>query len=395
MRQVVIAGATRSAIGKFGGALAGVAATELGAAVAREALRRAAVAPEEVDEVIMGQVLQAGVGLNPARQVALRSGIPVSVPAYTVNKVCASSMKAVALGALSVASGECDIVLAGGMESMSGAPFLLQQARWGYRLGDGRLVDSLVRDALEDPTGGYQMGVTAETLASEFRISRQRQDEYALSSHLKATAAADAGQFMSEIVPVMVAQKKGPPLSFERDQGPRSGTSLAALSTLEPAFIDQGTVTAGNAASINDGAAALVLMSVDEAKRRGLRPQARIVSYASVGVEPLRMGLGPVPATQAVLARAGLKLEDIGVVELNEAFAAQALAVIERLNVCPEIVNPKGGAIALGHPVGATGARILVTLLHTMAERGVTYGLAALCVGGGQGMAMVVARDEA
>jgi len=393
MREVVIAGAVRTAIGKFGGMLASVPATELGRVVVEEAMKRAGVAPQEVGEVIMGQVIQAGAGLNPARQVALMAGIPVSVPAYTVNKVCASGLKAVALGALSIASGENEVVVAGGMENMNAAPFLLQRARWGYRLGDGELLDSVWRDALYDPIEECHMGITAENLAMEFGISRQEQDEFAAHSQRKAAEAIRAGRFEPEIVPVGVPQRKGESLSFRVDEFPRPDTAVEVLSTLKPAFKEKGTVTAGNAPGINDGAAAMVLLPADEARRRGIRPMARIVSYASGGVEPLRMGLGPVPATRAALARGGLRLEDIQVIELNEAFAAQALAVIAELGLRSDRLNLNGGAIALGHPVGATGARILVTLLHVMADRGAGLGLATLCIGGGQGMAMVVARD--
>ena len=393
MREVVIVGAVRTAIGKFGGALADVPVTELGATVVKEAMKRASVAPEEVDEVIMGHVLQAGTGLNPARQVALMSGMPVSVPAYTVNKVCASGMKAVALGALSIASGENEIVVAGGMENMSAAPFLLQRARWGYRLGDGELLDCLLRDALHDPTEKCHMGITAENLATEFTISRREQDEFSARSQQKAVAAMEAGRFEAEIVPVQVPQRKGKPLLFAVDEFPRPGTTVEVLSTLKPAFKKDGTVTAGNASGINDGAAAMVLLSRDEAKRRGIQPMAKVVGTASAGVEPARMGLGPVPATKAALTKARLRLEDIEVVEFNEAFAAQSLAVIAELGINPGILNLNGGAIALGHPVGASGARILVTLLHIMADRGARLGLATLCVGGGQGMAMVVSKD--
>ena len=390
MRQVVIASAVRTAIGKFGGTLANVPAVELGSVVVQEALRRVGVAPPEVGEVILGQVLQAGAGLNPARQVSLASGIPVAVPAYTVNKVCASSLKAIALAALSIAAGEQDVVVAGGMENMSAAPFFLPKARWGYRLGDGELVDSLLRGALYDPVAGCHMGLTAENLAAEFGIGRRQQDEFAARSQYKAAAAAQTRQFAAEIVPVAVPQNKSEPLSFESDEFPRPDTTVEVLSTLRPAFKQDGTVTAGNASGINDGAAAVVLLSADEAKRRGIQPLATIRSWASAGVEPARMGLGPVPATKSALAKAGLSLEEVELVELNEAFAAQSLAVIEQLELDASIVNPNGGAIALGHPVGASGARILVTLLHAMAARGAHLGLATLCIGGGQGMAIIV-----
>ena len=393
LREVVIAGAVRTAIGRFGGTLASVPIAELGSIVVKESLRRTHIAPDEVDEVIMGQVLQAGNGLNPARQVALKSGLPQSVPAYTVNKVCASGMKAVALGALSVASRENDVVVAGGMESMSSAPFLLKKARWGYHLGDGELLDSLLSEALFDPTEKCHMGITAENLALEFHISRRTQDEFATRSQEKAAAAIKEGKFKAEIVPVQVSQKKGGSLRFKVDEFPRPGTTAEVLATLKPAFKEDGTVTAGNSSGISDGAAAMILLSVDDAKRRGIRPMARIVSYASGAVAPGKMGLGPIPATRAALANARLNLDDIDVVELNEAFAAQSLAVIKELGLDPGKVNLNGGAIALGHPVGDSGARIIVTLLYIMAKRAARLGLATLCVGGGQGMAIVVVNE--
>ena len=395
MRDVVIAGAVRTAIGKFGGTLAQVPAVELGATAVRAALERAALSGEDVDEVVLGQVLQAGCGCNPARQAALKAGVPVATPAYTVNKVCASGMKAVTLATASVASGERNLVVAGGMESMSAAPFLLPAVRWGQRLGDGELLDVVLRDALTDPGEGCHMGMTAENVAREFGIARREQDEFALASQRKAVAAIQAGRFDAEIVPVNVPQRKGDPLAFRVDEFPRPDTSLEALAGLRPAFTADGTVTAGNASGINDGAAAMVLLSAEEARRRRIRPMARIVSYASAALEPMRMGLGPVPATRAALEKAGIALQDIGVVELNEAFAAQSLAVIHELGLDPACVNLNGGAIALGHPVGASGARIIVTLLHIMAARDIRFGLATLCVGGGQGMAVIVEKCDA
>ena len=392
MRQVVIAGAVRTAIGKFGGALADVPATTLGTHVVREALARTGVAPDDVDELIMGHVLQAGTGLNPARQVALHAGLPVSTPAFTVNKVCASGMKAVTLAAQSIAAGENDIVVAGGMENMSAAPYLAPAARWGCRLGDGKLLDVVLRDALVDPTESCHMGITAENVGAEFAISRHDQDAFAAASQHKAGAAAAAGGFVPEIAPIDVPRRKGPPETVAADEFPRPDTTVEVLGKLKPAFKPDGTVTAGNASGINDGSAAMVLLAADEAARRGVEPMARIVSYASAGVEPSRMGLGPVPATRRALVRAGLDLADIDLVELNEAFAAQSLAVIGQLELDPAKVNVQGGAIALGHPVGASGARILVTLLHLLGVRGVRYGLATLCVGGGQGMAVIVER---
>lgn len=392
MRDVVIAGAVRTAIGKFGASLVGVPVVELGAVVIRDALARAGVLPKDVDEAIMGNVLQAGVGVNPARQAALRAGLPVTVPAFTVNKVCASGMKAIALGALSVATGESDVVVVGGMENMSAAPFLLPNARWGERLGNGKLLDCMLRDALTEPGEGCHMGLTAENLASEFDVTRLDQDAFAAESQHKAAAAVGAGRFRAEIVPVDVPQKKGEPIQFDADEFPRSDTTVEALAKLKPAFKPDGVVTAGNASGINDGAAAMVLLAADEAERRGIEPMARIVSCASAALEPMRMGFGPVPAVRTALEKASLSLDDIGVIELNEAFAAQSLAVIRELDMDTERVNLNGGAIALGHPVGASGARIVVTLLHIMADRGISRGLATLCIGGGQGMALVVEK---
>jgi len=390
MRDVVIAAPLRTAIGKFGGGLSDVPVVELGSIVVSESLKLADISPKDVDEVIMGHVLQAGIGANPARQVALKAGLPITTPAYTVNKVCASGMKAVALGALAVASGECDIIVAGGMENMSAAPFLLPRERWGQRLGDGEVLDVLLRDALSDPGERCHMGMTAEFLAQEFSITRGEQDEFAAESQHKTGAAIKAGSFEAEIVPVSVPRRKGDSQNFQVDEFPRPKTSVDTLARLKPAFKDDGTVTAGNASGINDGAAAMVLLSADEAKARGIRPLAKMVSYASAALEPMRMGLGPVPATRKALERAGMTLADIDVVELNEAFAAQSIAVLRELDLNPAQVNLNGGAIALGHPIGASGARIIVTLLHIMAQRNLRLGLATLCVGGGQGMAMIV-----
>ncbi len=394
MRDVYIVGAARTAIGRIGGALGGVSAVELGKAAMAEALRRSGLPAAEVGELVMGQVVQAGAGSNPARQVALMAGLPVGVPSFTVNMVCASGMKAVALAARTVASGEAEITVAGGMESMSSAPYLLDKARAGYRLGDGVLVDSLLRDALQDPLGRYHMAVTAETLASERGITREEQDAFALSSQRKAVRAQEAGAFEEEIAAVELppARRGAASACFRRDESPRPDTDAAALAALKPAFREGGTVTAGNASGISDGAAALVLASQTVVRSRGLVPLAKIRAAAAAGVEPERMGLGPVPATRAALAAAGLSLSDIELVELNEAFAAQVLTVIRELGLDPDRVNVNGGAIALGHPVGASGARILVTLIHAMKAAGKRLGLATLCVGGGQGMAVIVER---
>lgn len=392
MRDVVIAGAVRTPIGRMGGALSSFSAADLGAVVLVEAVKRSGLKPEDIGEVIMGQVIQAGCGPNPARQALLLAGFPESLPGVTVNKVCASGMKAVALGALSVAAGEQEIVAAGGMECMSRAPYLLPDARDGYYLGDGKLVDSLIGDSLYDPIAGCHMGVTAENLAEEFHISREEQDEFALASQMKVKAAQESGAFDGEIVPVMVKRKKGNPIPIDKDAFPRPDTTLEGLAKLKPAFKEDGTVTAGNASGINDGAAAMVVLSSEEAEKRGIKPMGRILATASAGYDPTRMGLTPVFAARTALAKAGLTLEDIQVVELNEAFSAQSLAVIKELGLDPDLVNMNGGAISLGHPVGVSGARILVTLLHLMENRGLGLGMALICVGGGQGMAMIIER---
>ena len=393
MQEVVIAGPVRTAIGSFGGALTTVPATELGSIVIRESLRRAGVATEVVDEVIMGNVLQAGLGSNTARQAALLAQLPVTVPAYTVNKVCASGMKAITLGALTITAGEASIIVAGGIENMSAAPYSLPNLRWGQRLGDGGAVDNVLRDALSDPLEGCHMGMTAENLAEEYSISRKEQDAFAVESQRKTAQAIESGAFQEEIVPVQIPRRKSEPLQFCVDEFPRPETSLEVLATLKPAFKSDGTVTAGNSSGINDGAAAAVLLSADEAKARGIKPSARIAGFASAALEPLRMGMGPVPATRKALERAGVSLSDIDVIELNEAFAAQSIAVISELGLDTAKVNLRGGAISLGHPVGATGARILVTLLYIMEQHDYHLGLATLCVGGGQGMALIVERE--
>ncbi len=392
MREVVIAGPVRTAIGQFGGALTGVPAVELGSIVIREALRRSGIAPADVDEVIMGNVLQAGLGSNPARQAALIAELPVTTPAYTVNKVCASGMKSITLGALTIASGEADIIVAGGFENMSAAPYALPGERWGQRLGDGEVLDLLIRDALSDPLAGCHMGITAENLAREYAISREDQDLFAVDSQRKCAEAVESGAFEEEIVSVNIPRRRGDPLEFRNDEFPRPGTTLEVLAKLKPAFKDDGAVTAGNSSGINDGAAAVMLLSEEAAADRGIKPSGKIVSFASAALEPMRMGMGPVPATHKALERAKLSLSDIDVVELNEAFAAQSIAVVRELGIENEKLNLNGGAISLGHPVGATGARILVTLLHIMERRDFHRGLATLCIGGGQGMALIVER---
>ncbi|MDI3547518.1 MAG: acetyl-CoA C-acetyltransferase [Halanaerobiales bacterium] len=392
MREVVIASAVRTAIGSFGGTLKDIEVTELGAIVIKEALKRAGVKPEEPDEVIMGNILQGGLGQNPARQSAVKAGIPYEIPAMTVNKVCGSGLKSVNLAAQSIMLGDAEIIVAGGMESMSRAGYLVEGARWGNRMGHSRMVDLMIRDGLWDVFNDYHMGVTAENIAEKWNISREEQDKFATESQQKAEKAIKERRFKDEIVPVKVPQRKGDPIIFEVDEYPRFGTTVDKLAKLRPAFKKDGTVTAGNASGINDGAAALVLMSAEKARELGVTPLARIKAYASAGVDPAIMGIGPVPATRKALKKADLKVEDLDLVEANEAFAVQSIAVLKELGLNPEKVNVNGGAIALGHPIGASGARILVTLLHEMKKRDVKYGLATLCIGGGQGVATIVER---
>lgn len=393
MSGAVIVSGARTAIGTFGGALKDIPATELGRVVIRGALERAGLDATGVEEVIMGNVLQAGLGMNAARQSAIAAGIPESVPSFTVNKVCGSGLKAVALAAQAIAAGDAELIIAGGMESMSHAPYLLRDARWGYRLGGGELIDSMLSEGLTCAMESCHMAVTAENVASACGITREAQDEFAAESQQRAEDATAAGRFTEEIVGISIKQKKGEPFTFNVDEHPRPGTTAAKLSALKPAFQkDAGTVTAGNASGINDGAAALVVASEERARLMGIAPMARIVAYASAGVSPRVMGLGPVPAIERVLKMAGLSISDIDLFELNEAFAAQSLAVIGKLGLDPSRVNVNGGAIALGHPIGASGARILVTLLYEMRRRGARRGLAALCIGGGQGIAMIVER---
>ncbi len=394
VREAVIVSGVRTPIGTFGGSLAEVPATKLGEIAIREALQRAGGAPEQADEVIMGCILTAGLGQGPARQAAIGAGLPVEVPATTINKLCGSGLKAVALAADAIRLGDADTIVAGGMESMTRAAYVLDKARYGYRLGDGAIIDTMMKDGLVDAFHGYAMGVTAENIAERFNISREAQDEFAARSQQRATEAIEAGVFDKEIVPVEVPAGKGKTTTFARDEHPRPGTTAEKLAGLRPAFKrDGGTVTAGNASGINDGAAAVVVMSAERAQREGRQPLARIVAYASAGVDPAIMGMGPVPAVQRALKKADLTMDDIDLIELNEAFAAQSLAVCQQVGAPPEKTNIHGGAIALGHPIGASGARVLVTLLHTMQERGARRGLASLCIGGGQGIAMIVERD--
>lgn len=392
MKNCVIVSAARTAIGSFNGALATTSAIELGSTVIKAAIERAHLDPQQVEEVIMGNVLQAGLGQNPARQALLRSGLSDTVCGFTVNKVCGSGLKSVALAAQAIKAGQAHAIVAGGMENMSLAPYLLDaKARWGYRLGDGQLADVILRDGLICAEHGYHMGITAENVAKEYGISREMQDELALLSQQKAIAAIESGAFQAEIVPVSVQSRKKT-LIFERDEFPKADSTAEGLAALRPAFDKAGTVTAGNASGINDGAAALVVMEESAALAAGLKPLARIKAWASGGVAPAMMGMGPVPATQKALQRSGLQLSDIDLIEANEAFAAQFLAVGKTLGFDAQKVNVNGGAIALGHPIGASGARILVTLLHALQARDKTLGLATLCIGGGQGIAMIVER---
>jgi acetyl-CoA C-acetyltransferase len=392
MREVVIVSAVRTAIGSFGGSLKEIPAPELGALVIKEALKRANLKPEMIDEVILGNVIQAGLGQNTARQAVIKAGLPVEVPAMTINKVCGSGLRAVELAAQIIKAGDADIIIAGGMENMSRAPYILNDARWGYRMGAGSLVDSMLSEGLMDSFNGYHMGITAENVAEKWNISREMQDEFALNSQLKAEKAITEGKFKEEIVPVNIPQRKGDPIIFEVDEFPRKGSNIEGLRKLKPAFKKDGTVTAGNASGINDGAVALVIMSSEKAEELGLIPMAKITSYAQAGVDPSIMGYGPYGAVTKALKKAEIELKDIDLVEANEAFAAQSLAVSKDLNLDMEKVNVNGGAIALGHPIGASGARILVTLLYEMKRRNSKRGLATLCIGGGMGTAIIVER---
>ena len=390
MREVVIVSAVRTAIGKFGGSLTPLSAPQMGAIAIKEALQRAGVKPEMVDEVIMGNVLQAGLGQNPARQAAIFAGMPVEVPAFTVNKVCGSGLKCVELGAQTILAGDNDIVVAGGMESMSNAPFTIPgKSRWGLKMGDQKMIDVMIRDGLWDAFNDYHMGITSENVAEKFGVTREDQDEVAARSQARAIEAIKSGAFKEEIVPVTIKTKKGEKV-FDTDEFPREGTTMEVLAKLRPAFKKGGTVTAGNASGLNDGAAALVLMTADKAKELGLKPMAKIVSYASAGVDPAIMGIGPIPASRKALAKAGLEVKDMDLVEANEAFAAQTVEVGRELQLDWDKTNVNGGAIALGHPIGASGARILVSLLYALKHRNKKLGLATLCIGGGMGTATVV-----
>ena len=393
MQEVVIVAATRTAIGSFQGALADVPATDLGAAVIRRLLEQTGLDGAQVDEVILGHVLTAGAGQNTARQAAIKAGLPHAVPALTLNKVCGSGLKALHLGAQAIRCGDAEVIIAGGMENMSLAPYVLPKARTGLRMGHGQLVDTMISDGLWDAFNDYHMGITAENLMDKYAISREEQDAFAAASQQKAIAAIEAGRFADEITPVLIPQRKGEPVAFATDEQPRAGSTAETLGKLKPAFKKDGSVTAGNASSLNDGAAAVLLMSANKAKALGLPVLARIKAYANAGVDPAIMGIGPVSATRRSLEKAGWTLDQLDLIEANEAFAAQALSVGKELGWDAGKVNVNGGAIALGHPIGASGCRVLVTLLHEMLKRDAKKGLATLCIGGGQGVALLLERD--
>lgn len=392
-KEVVIVSAVRTAIGSFQGSLKDVPATKLGALVIKEALAKAGIEPNLVSEVIMGNVLQAGLGQNPARQASIFAGLPESIPSMTINKVCGSGLKAVHLATQAILAGDADIVVAGGMENMSQAPYLLKNARDGFRMGDQKVVDSMISDGLWCAFNDYHMGITAENLCDRYEISREEQDQFSARSQQRAITAIDAGKFKEEIVPVVIPQRKGDPIIFDTDEYPKRGSSAEKLGGLRPAFKKDGSVTAGNASGINDGAAAIILMSKEKADELGLKPLATIVANASAGVDPSVMGIGPVQAVKNVFLKSGLTMADIDLIEANEAFAAQSIAVDRELAFDHEKLNVNGGAIALGHPIGASGARIFVSLLHEMVKQDAKTGLATLCIGGGQGVATIVKRS--
>ena len=390
MREVVIVSAVRTAVGKFNGGLAGLSAQEIGAAVIKEAISRAKINHAQIDEVIFGNVLQAGLGQNPARQASILAGIPEEVPSFTVNKVCGSGLKCIELAAQAIRAGDADIIIAGGMESMTNAPFVTSpKARWGLRMGDSTLTDVMIKDGLWDAFNDYHMGITSENVAEKYNVTREEQDQVAFESQAKACAAIKNGAFKAEIVPVTIKTKKGE-VVFDTDEFPREGTTMEGLANLKPAFKKGGTVTAGNASGVNDGGAALVVMSADKAKELGLTAMARIISYASTGVDPRYMGIGPISASRKALDKANLTMQDMDLIEANEAFAAQFVEVGRELDFDKTKVNVNGGAIAIGHPIGASGARILVTLLYALKAHNKKLGLATLCIGGGQGTATIV-----
>ncbi len=392
IKEAVIISAVRTPVGKFQGALKGFSATELGAMVVRESVKRAGLKPEEVDEVILGCVIQAGLGQNPARQAALLGDLPAKVSAVTVNKVCGSGLKAVMMAAQGIKLGDTEVVVAGGMESMSNAPYLLPKAREGYRLGNGVLVDSMINDGLWCAFGDYHMGCTGEVVAERYNVGRSEQDEYSLKSHRKAAAAINSGRFREEILPVEIPQKKGPPIILDKDESVREDTSMELLGRLKPAFKTNGTVTAGNAPGVNDGASALVVTSLDRARAMGIEPMARIVAQTTSGVEPELVMMAPVEAIRKLLKKTGWSLSEVDLIELNEAFAVQAVAILKELGLDPERVNVNGGAVALGHAIGQSGSRVLTTMLYELRRRNARRGIAALCLGGGNAVAMAVER---
>ncbi len=392
MNEVVIVAATRTAVGSFQGGLASIPAPQLGAIVIRRLLEQTGVAPEQVDEVIFGQVLTAGSGQNPARQTAIHAGLPFATPALTLNKVCGSGLKALHLAAQAIRCGDADIIVAGGQENMSLSPYVMPGARTGLRMGHAKVIDTMIQDGLWDAFNDIHMGITAENLVEKYNITREQQDAFAAASQQKASAAIAAGRFVDEITPVSIPQRKGDPVIFDTDEQPRASTTAESLAKLRPAFKKDGSVTAGNSSSLNDGAAAVMLMSAEKAKELGLPVLARIVAYANAGVDPTIMGIGPVAATQKCLSKAGWTIADLDLIEANEAFAAQALSVNQELGWDTDKVNVNGGAIAMGHPIGASGCRILVTLLHEMIRRDAKKGLATLCIGGGQGVALAIER---
>ena len=389
-KEIVIVSAVRTAVGNFNGALSGFSAVDLGVIAAREAISRAGIQPSDVDETIIGNILSAGLGQNVARQISVKSGVPVTSPAMSINILCGSGLRAVSLAAQMIMVGNSEIVLCGGTESMTNAPYLLPQARSGYRMGDGKLIDSMIKDGLTDAFNDYHMGVTAENIAEKWNISKEEQDEFAVRSQNKCEAAQKAGKFADEIVPISIPQRKGDPIIFDTDDFPRHGATIEQMAKLKPAFKKDGTVTAANASGINDGAAMLIVMSREKADALGLKPLVKIKSFGTTALEPEIMGYGPVSATQKALQQANLTIDDIDLAELNEAFAAQSIAVVRDLKINPDIVNVNGGAIAIGHPVGASGARILTTLIYEMKKRQSKVGLASLCIGGGQGTAVIV-----
>jgi len=390
MKEVVIVSAVRTPIGNFGGSLSSFSAVDLGVIAAKEAIKRAGIIPAEINETILGNILSAGLGQNISRQISIKAGVPETSPAMTINKLCGSGLRSVSMAAQFIMLGDADVILAGGTESMTNTPYILKNARYGYRMGNGQIIDTMINDGLTDAFNDYHMGITAENIAEQWNISREEQDAFALNSQMKTEAAQKAGRFVDEIVPIEIPQKKGDPILYSNDEFPKHGLTADQLAKLRPAFKKDGTVTAGNASGINDGAAMLIVMSKEKADYLGLKPLVRIISYGNAALDPRIMGYGPVPATRAALLKAKMKIEDIDLIEANEAFAAQSIAVMRDLNLDPAKVNVNGGAIALGHPIGASGARILTTLIYEMKRRNSATGLATLCIGGGQGTALIV-----